>query len=195
MTLEQVIIQMEIPKPYRHCTFKNWQGDAGGKLNDILKAAQERHNILIGDERTGIGKTHLAVAALIHSWFYDLKGKFQNDVSLYKFYSVRHDASLYKFYSVRRLGFMFDLAGIRLGEIIDEILEHRCVLLDELGAEPERATEKIELVIDELYLKGRQIIITTNLNNESLIQKYNPAIIRRITENGIIINADWSKRK
>ncbi|MBM3327780.1 MAG: hypothetical protein FJY65_12575 [Calditrichaeota bacterium] len=183
MTLEQVIIQMEIPKPYRHCTFENWQGDAGGKLNDILKAAQERHNILIGDERTGIGKTHLAVAALIHSWFYDLKDKYQ------------YDASLYRFYSIRRLGFQLDLAGIRLEEIIDEVLEHRGCLLDELGAEPERATEKIELVIDELYLKGRQIIITTNLISESLIQKYNPAIIRRVTENGIIVNADWSKRK
>jgi len=190
---------MRIPTAYRHCDFDSFQPQndrAAAVMAMIQNYTNSRRWIIICGPASGIGKTHLAVSALLRAWTTDLYvPKYSSDGS-----SKKRRPDLYCFTAGRELGENLDAAGANLQVYRDSILtrqrdfDHmpiRSLLIDELGREPERARSRVETIIDVCFSKKIQLIATSNFSPDQLKRAYDPAIIRRLVDRGSIFNADW----
>lgn len=190
MNSRSILSRMGIPRAYQHCTFEAFKlpaaPDISGLVEQIKAAAEAQKWIILASPTTGIGKTHLACAALARAWWVNRQ---------------KGEAS-YRFHSVRRLGLDLDMAGVGLSEVLDKVLTDEdfggtlhSVLFDELGREPERARQKMECIIDECHQKNVQLIATSNLSSADFRELYDPPIIRRIDDNGLIIDCNWTYKQ
>ena len=185
-TPEELLKQMMVPATYHHCRFDTF--DPSGlkdKFDQIVESANNRQWIVIVGRETGIGKTHLAVAAMARSWAKDLTYR-----------GIRHSTHDYRYHSALRLGMDMDMAGINLPYVFNGVLSGaRCLLIDELGREPDKASDKMSYLIDDCFSRERQFIATSNLSLAEFTKRYDSATLRRITDMGIIVTADWKPKQ
>jgi len=199
-TKSGILKRMGVPSVYQDCTFDNFEGDPEKlSIRDSIRSiADVNGSVYLHGETTGAGKTHLAIAALARSWWNVAKSCIEVDatndsITLSGYFSSPY---LFRYYNVRRLGLELEMAGIELIAQIDNLFIDddemvMCLLLDELGREPNRCIERIECVLDEIYARQTQIIITSNLTMDGLESRYDAAIIRRLDQTGTFINVNW----
>ena len=146
------------------------------KAAEIEHAARNRRWIILSGDDPGVGKTHLAIAAMKLSWRMDRAP----EPPFYETEAVPDEDS-YRFIPMRDWGQRIVSAGYRAEEIWDETVNGcRCLLLDDLGFEPERCNCHISRLVDDYYRRQRQLIITTNLDADGLVYRYGGAIVDRI---------------
>lgn len=164
-----VLKDMGVPIAYRACTFEGFE-KATKDQQRALRAAEgwakdgEPGLFLCGP--CGVGKTHLATAALLAMRAQGFSGKF---VSAQELLLVCRDS-------------------FRRNEGLEEVLEKVCrpsvLLLDDLGAENPTpfARETIGLLIDRIYREQGSVIATSNYDFEALAEKLDVRTVDRLIE-------------
>ena len=162
--------EMGVPKAYRCCSFANFEVSTK-ELQRVLRTVETWAKdgsiglYLCGD--VGLGKTHLAVGALLamrargrHGWY----------VSAQEFLLECRDSFRSE-------------SGLQ--PILDEYSAHRVLVLDDLGSEnsTEFARETLGTLVDRAYRNRRpQLIVTSNLDLQGLAAKLDARIADRLIE-------------
>jgi len=169
--------RMKMPVRYLHSRFTNFDWtcvDAkttAGTVVDLQKLletlVQENRPIVLQADEVGIGKTHLAAACAV-SW---------------AMMNRRRDALF-----VDCLSWFSRLArsGWKFNEILEELLWHDMLVLDDIGREPEYQ-DHVKLVLREFYNQRKMLIITSNLNRGMFYDRFGMEIVSRLFETGQFI--------
>jgi hypothetical protein len=179
----QLLAAMGVPPVYRHCMMSTFNTSFCPKFESLLADINERRWLVFTGEHSRCGKTHLAIAALARSWL--------------KAGGSTFDLDRYRFLSGRQFGVELDMAGIRMEEVFESAVRnangerYRAIVFDEITRVPERSKDRIEAIIDDLYSHRQQLIATSNLTQQAFLDYYDPSIIARISERGVIVSADW----
>lgn len=198
---KDVLRRMGVPDRYQQATFREYDVafNRHGKVIERLQGfAKKRYWVVIcsGNKSgtPGIGKTYLAVAYMGLSWHYDTfiaTGREWCPTDAYSVYGggkdecrKHYDPSTYLFLDMRIEGLNIDMAGIALPEILQNWTKHRCLLLDDLGYEPERTIPRFNALLNHFYNYEKQIIITTALQETEFRKRYMGAISDRFNECG-----------
>ena len=114
---------------------------------------------------TGLGKTHLSLAIA--------------DTVLKKGFSVIYDSVINILRNIEKEHFSFEHSS----EIIDMIMDAELLILDDLGTEYETKfyNSTIYNIINTRINRRKPTIISTNLNYESIRERYDERIVSRIT--------------
>jgi DNA replication protein DnaC len=154
----------EVPKRYRDCrfsTFDAYTSKLARKVSVLEQLVGERRGMFIFGP-VGSGKTHVAVAALAA---YVLAG------------------ARCKFLGVAEFVHSVQSAYGNPKDIVRELLECHCVLIDDLGAE--RATEASRsamfYLVDQLYSARKKVIVTSNMIPKD-VHAFEPRIMSRLIE-------------
>ena len=206
MKVEELLRAFSVPeefiesRPGRQgvASFHNYRSEYNNDtklIEQIIQSAKELRWLIICSPVSGRGKSHLAVAAMRLSYHHDQHPVRRNkEVNFEQAFldpitMTSYPPKAYRFLSVRRTGQELAMAGVGLPKMLDSLLNHkRCLLLDELGLEPDSAISRIELILEDVFNSRGQIIATTPLTPEQLIARYNLSIIRRIEDRGEIIS-------
>ena len=135
---------------------------------------------------TGIGKTHLAVAAFRESWRNDTKiekDAFGDPTGRLFRYVVQKSV----FVPVWKIGKELEHAYYRHEEKMKGLFNARRLLLDELTTEPEGAKEAIEGLFRHFSDYNKQIIATVPMNFQQFEKHYNGCITRRMDDMGSFV--------
>jgi len=190
---------MNIPLEFRDKTFEGYRGKER-IVAEIKALAEARKWTGISSSVTGIGKTHLACAAMELSWQNDLRhinddgsvemwvGDDWMRISDPSYNDLRYSRKKYLFVPVWLIGHKLAMAGIELPKILEDLMSYRCLLLDDLGKEPDKAITLVETLIMNAYDAWKQIIFTTSLSKDGLSDRYDGAVLRRILDKGEIVN-------
>lgn len=171
----RIMRDMKVPKLLRDKTFQNYDVKFNNHSNEVKKIIQlteSRKWIVITGKTSGVGKTHLAVASMFNSWSRD---------------TICLNPQRYLYLNVRLEGLKIDTAGYNLTEILEELEGKRCLLMNELGREPDRIIHILEALIDDLYEWDGQLIATSPLTSADFQARYCGSILDRIDERGEII--------
>ena len=180
---------MEIPSEYQHCRFSNFKAQGfSDRIEPLVQAVESTGwGVLLG-KRTGNGKSHLGVSSLIRSWASD---RFAPEYGIER----NPQCSKYRFYNARRLGVNLETAGLDFTEMLDEVLNHRGILLDEFGrAMSDKARDRLEILIDECHSQRVQLIITAGMNPQEFNQCLDGSILRRINDHAVFVHCDWTRQ-
>lgn len=178
--VEAQLRDMGVPSGLRDLALKSYdlslqEGWNSAKITGML--AEAWHTIRNGRWVTlqgpaGVGKTHLAVRWL---WRLRLLRPFSNDLYQWRFIGARD-------WSIK-----YAAAGIEADGLFDRALSARVIVLDDIGQEGTgRRREGISDLIACAYDRRKQVIITTNLTDEEIVQRYGGSIVSRIDAEGNI---------
>ncbi len=162
--LAERIESADVPLRYRHCRFENFDAynqKLARKVALLAQLASERRGAFIFGP-VGAGKTHLATGMLAS---FILAGATCRFIGASDF--------------VHRVQSAFGNAR----EVVGELLDCHCVLIDDLGAE--RATEasrsSLIYLVDQLYAARKRIIVTSNQVPQD-VHAFEPRIMSRLSE-------------
>jgi len=201
MNTARILGLMKVPPIYRD-TFDPARVKLKPETFQHVKdLAKERKWIIICGRETGIGKTRLAVCAMLESYLNDtykyVKTETRwglNELGEYgsfvyptgKATIKHHRENSYQFFSLRRLLKIPDIKDKT--ELFKGLSTKRCVLLDEMGREPDHwIKNQIDELIFGMEEYGQQVIGTSYLSVKDFRNYYDGSIVRRIEENGEII--------
>ena len=179
MTTNSDILRfMKVPPVY-DTTFDTFDPTIAGwkpeTIQHVKELAQQRRWIIICGTKTDIGKTRLAVCAMLESCLNDT-------------YNPRSFAlwSYYRFISIRRI---INISDIRAkADMFEEATTKRCILLDEMGREKDKwIADQIDALIFGFEEDHKQVIGTSGMNAKDFIEFYDESIIRRIEQQGEIV--------
>lgn len=187
-----VLCRMKVPSRYIDATFKSYDdtfNNHSEQVKVIQNLAKQRRWIHIcsgSDKETpGIGKTHLAVAAMLESWLHDTHIKPE---WMWKHEEIapqmQYDSERYCFIDVRVQGEIIRMAGINRPKMLEYWMAKRFLLLDDLGYENNDIISFFNALINHFYGANRQIIITTSLPPPLFRKRYGGAISDRFNECG-----------
>ena len=175
-----------VPAAYQGKSFRNFDDSRYQILNRLSALAQERCNLVICSQVTGIGKTHLGVGYQLLSWSHDRdQDSFQSSYLGHDVFRPRSPKA-YIFTSCWTLADEIRTAGVKYQEYMNRIVGpgRRSILIDDVGREDSRNRRHIESVIAQAHANGMQIIITSNFTTAAFYNTYDPAVVRRIRERG-----------
>ena len=149
-----------------------YQGDDYRIMDNILRFSRNyaetftRNSgsiLMLG--RTGLGKTHLSLAIA--------------DTVMKKGYSVIYDSAVNILRSIEREHFSREHST----ETIDLIMDCDLLILDDLGTEYESTfyTSTIYNIINTRLNRGKQTIISTNLDFDGIAKRYDERVVSRLT--------------
>ena len=175
LSRRKILAQMGVPKRYREVAFDTYDvnyNNNKAKVSEIEKLVEQGKWIVLSGKQTGIGKTHLAISAM---------GRLSH------IKSIPNRKCL--FVNLRSEGERLLMAGLERENIIRDWLSYKCLLIDELGREPDKMINTVERIIDVFYNEMKSLIITTPLSKKELREdeRYDGSILRRITDCGKII--------
>ncbi|MCB2156281.1 ATP-binding protein [bacterium] len=169
--------QAQIPQRFARKTLKAFQVPRGDKhRREILNAAssyaqaftrgEDRGLLLRGS--TGAGKTHVAVGILIEVMRRGFSGLYWNVSDLLR--SIR--------------GSFSQSAEFSESELLEQVEGVDLLVLDDLGAEhiDPKVLDRLYLIINRRYEIGRATIITTNLDEFELKERFGARIYSRLQE-------------
>ena len=160
---------MGVPLAYRSCSFESFEAKTK-ELRQALRVAKEWVTsatpglFLCG--RCGVGKTHLAIGALLAMRARCFTGQFVSALEL--LLKCRN--------------------SFRSGDGPEEILERysmtSVLLLDDLGAEKptEFSREILSLIVDRAYREESSLIVTSNFDFEGLAERIDERTADRLVE-------------
>jgi hypothetical protein len=155
----------------------------------VGRSAQDKTNLILSSQTTGIGKTRLIVGWLYHLWLFDIR-RFR---FMGKDKEENYDPTRYKFIDCRKFDLKFDLGGYHILDEIDYMIEKtRGLVIDDLGREGEKATRVYISLMSQCHSNKIPLGITTNLNLKAFYAKYGPDTKRRILDNGVAISLGQS---
>jgi len=170
-----ILASMGVPKRYREVAFDTYDVNFNNnevKVNEIKELVEQGRWVVLSGRTTGIGKTHLAISAM---------GRLSYIKSIPEWKCL--------FVNLRSEGERLLMAGLEREDIIKDWMSKKCLLLDELGREPDKMINNVERIIDGFYNDMKPLIITTPLSKKELREnnRYDGSILRRITDCGKII--------
>jgi DNA replication protein DnaC len=117
----------------------------------------------------GIGKTHLAVR-----WLWNLRKR-----------KLDFCTANFRFLSSRTWSRDMAMAGFRAEEVAEELGRVKVIVLDDLGQEGDiKRSQAICDLIWDSFNECKQMIITTNLSNDEIIDRYGDACLSRMQGEG-----------
>lgn len=183
---ERLLRAAAIPERYLHCTVDSFQlwdpgnpslGQAKKLTREFIDEYPARERGLLFYGSSGIGKTHLAVAALRELILSKgVRGYYVNLLEL-----------------IQRLMMSFDAGGVARQEILNPVIEADVVVLDELGAGKVTpwVQDVLYFVINSRYMNRKLTLCTTNykdgpvgeveLSADLTANQYRAAIMARET--------------
>lgn len=154
----------EVPPRYRSCRFDNfdaYNAKLARKIEIVKKLVSERRGMFLFGP-VGAGKTHVGVSALATYIGIGARCRF-----------------------VGAANFVCSVQGAFSNpqEIVRELLEYDCLLIDDLGAErsTEAARAALLFLVDQFYAARKRLIITSN-QSPAEIHAFEPRIMSRLTE-------------
>jgi len=149
-----------VPPAYRHCTLASFRGTVPAKLDDWI--ARPGGCLVLWGPQTGVGKTHLATAAL---------------------YSLANAGRRCWWFSSSELAKRLSLETFDKDRPTHtKTVRVEYLLIDDLGKEEGVAPKAKELVLDVLHERfrfRRSTLVTTNKSDEALIA-YDVAVASRL---------------
>lgn len=120
--------------------------------------------------------------------------KFMRDNPKLETIYIREQAESYHFVRADFMSHQLEKAGFKFEELYNQYTSYSCLCLDELGRNLERGDrlELTQMVIYELYDKGKQLIFTSPLTKAGLINLFDGSIIDRMSE-GLMIELPAGK--
>lgn len=185
--LTLAIAEMGIPRAYRSMRIEEIHGIKPQILTAYYQLALGRKWLIICGNESGIGKTHFAVGMMIQSWKIDLRDPpdFARDRT-----QIPPPADRYHFFDAQGIGLTFKHCGTLWDEKFLGIVQgRRTILIDEIGREPEAVKEEMEFLLRHCHAAKIQLIATSPLTVAEFRTYYDGAVIRRIDDNGIMIDA------
>ncbi len=160
---------MGVPPTYRSCSLEMFEADSSAQrqaLSAVKRWAKDAETGLYLCGPVGVGKTHLAVAALLELCARQRFGIFVSAREL--LFQCREAIS-------RREG---------LEEILRQYSKKSVLLLDDVGAEnsTEFARETLLTLVDRGYQDRQQFLVTSNLDLEGLSERLDARIVDRLLE-------------
>lgn len=159
---KQRVAAARVPKRYIHCTLQNFHDLGNIGLSRARKQIAEFVDCWPADDRglllmggCGVGKTHLAVAAILEIVAQDKPGKllFANFQDLVQEIQATFDAN----------------SPINKSEILSPLLDADLLVLDELGAQKptQWVQDTLYYIINSRYNDVKATIFTTNYLDET----------------------------
>lgn len=161
-------------------------------IEKIVPLAQHRKGVILSSPFCGIGKTYLANMMMRIIQEYDYYERYvinedwqkDSDPIRIKKKCGYADES-YKFNRSEDLGIDLMCAGHKLKEMLDRLFNGlRCLLLDDLGFEPDAASKYLIIVIRKAHYKGIPVIITTQYSKKEIKKRYGISTMDRLRELG-----------
>jgi DNA replication protein DnaC len=175
LTNEDILKLCGVPKKYFHAKFRSHKGHESEKAKIVDAINANRSIFLCGD--CGVGKTHLAVAALGY-WIHRYKPITIHRCPLFvpavEYYQDIRDS--------------FD-SKMTEKEILEKYFTPPLLVFDDLGKEKisDWSTQQLFTMMDKRYREEKPMIITTNLDLTTLANSVNDSIPSRIVEMGLVL--------
>lgn len=182
--VEQLLAACRIPPRYRECTLENFElwdptspslGQARRRTKEFVDSYPAVSRGLLFMGQSGIGKTHLAVAALKELVVSKgVRGLYVNFVEL-----------------VQELQLSFDGSGRNRDEILRPVVAAELLVLDELGTGKLTpwVSDLMYFVVNSRYMEKRLTLVTTNYSDfpkkageESLTDRVTAPVRSRLFE-------------
>lgn len=172
-TLKRVMNEMNIPTEYRGKTFDDYdKSEVAEKVKRIVDLGYS----LVLSGTPGLGKTHLAVASILH-----MMNRFNNGRPLF-------------LSSPELFGELKDRIRNEVTErsIIERYLKAPLLVIDDLGVEKksESSVETFYRIIDGRHREGRQLIITTEFKMGEIGEIYGDRLSSRLCGMGEYIRIE-----
>lgn len=157
-------VEWSVPKRYWSCRFSTFDAYTKTliqKVAAIQKLIADRRGVFLFGA-PGVGKTHLAISALTEY--------------------IRMGAT-YQFIGATDYVHTVQAAFGNPKEIVRELVDSNVVVIDDLGAEKgtEAARSSLFYLTDQLYSRGRRVIVTSNQTPKE-IHAFEPRIMSRLSE-------------
>ena len=177
LTFRRRYIHAQIPERFARKTLKAFHVARGDKMRrEILNAANSYAQGFTKDEDrglllrggTGTGKTHVAVGILIEVVRRGFPGLYWNVTDLLR--EIRDSFNQSSDFTER--------------EILDRVNSVDLLILDDLGAESmtEKVRDRLYLIVNRRYEIAKATLITTNLDDVELRERFGPRIFSRLYE-------------
>ena len=162
-----------IPRELEGCTFDNFKpvNESTKKAKEFAVFCAESGNGLLLEGPPGVGKTHLAVAAVQHAISKGRKAMFAPVVNLL---DELQEAVLRS----------------RIMSTLETLREIDCLVLDDLGVQKDTAFrgERLYEIVNDRYNAKKQVIVTTNAKDgeelKKMIGERGPQIESRLCQMG-----------
>ena len=172
LTLKSALNEMKVPSAYRGKRYSNYEGvETAKKVKKIVDLKLS----LVLSGKPGLGKTHLAVASILHMMKkYDKKPLFLSSPEL--FVELRDRIK----------------NNVTERSIIDRYLQVPLLVIDDLGVETktDRSVETFYSIIDGRSRSNKQIIITSELTIEDIGEIYGDRLASRLCGMGEYIRIE-----
>jgi DNA replication protein DnaC len=159
-----------VPEQYVGCRLENFDAydrSLESRLSIVKRVIAERRSALLFG-KPGVGKSHLAVAAMAEWISRGGRGHFLGALD----YTLQVQLSY---------GNPKEIVACLLNDA-------NFLLLDDLGTERANETARIAMLhlIDQIYCERKRVIVTSNLSPAEL-NEFEPRILSRLTEMGTLI--------
>ena len=196
---QQVLDDLDLPKRYRHKDFDNYDisklaNENPEKLLEAVKGfasnfvnSWNENNWLILSGGCGVGKTHLAVAALKEAARQRVAYKINKSQSSW-FKAGSRMAGFFIFKSssaiIHEIKASYSANELSEHETLTKYMNCQLLVLDDLGTEraSEWQQEKLHLLLNHRYNEMMPTIITTNLGLTELNKQVGKRVVDRIFE-------------
>jgi len=163
---------MGVPKGLRRMTLEAFNITAAWRIHMDHVLAGKNLLLCAGDERSpavGVGKTHFFTAMLPRLWDLSGRGRFDE----------------YRWLSSSIWGMKLGNAGIKQSKLIERLHDARVVYIDDLGQEEKgKQSSSIITTLNAAYNAGAQLLASSNLTQDQLVERYGEAIISRFEGDG-----------
>jgi len=175
INLTEIMIKSGVPNRLINASFADWKHQEGLK-GEIINFVRKSKETLVIIGKNGTGKSYASVAAMRE--FYEATGnipRFYNISDLYQIWLDENPSPI---------------------ELTDKLTRQSMLVLDDLGTRvpTEGFHDYLYMIINSRYSSMNKTIVTTNLDNQQLVDKFGEAITSRLFS-GVSLMMDGDDRR
>lgn len=150
------------------CTFDNFIGDCD--TAKMWLESKSRENLVIQSERSGNGKTHIAVSVL-------------KEYAKLSVFPVKNKPVFIQFTEMMQfIKSSFDSSNLTESDIVKYFCDPELLIIDDIGSEKvtEYTSATLYIILNRRYESNKPTIVATNETSATLTEKYGSRIVSRL---------------